>query len=199
MKPDIKTIELGPSASNCYLIKTQIGFILIVTGKKLNSKKLEDELCKHACMRNNLNLIIFMHGNSCNHNELIHLREKYKVKIAMHILDRELLNDSKPKHFLTIFSRKKRVFKPDLIIDEGYNLSIFGLNARVLYLAGYSDTIGILTENGELFCDDLITSSNNQKEKTNEKTYYLSKLKNYLVDIIYPAHGNPFSLQSINS
>ncbi len=51
-------------------------------------------------------------------------------------------------------------FKPDFTIDEGYNLSEYGLDAKVLYLPGHSKgSIGILTANGDLFCGDLFTNT----------------------------------------
>ena len=208
MTQNITTIKLGSVAGNCYLIKTAIGFILIVTGEKTNHKELEKELSQLACTSDNLNLIIFTHNKSFNYSNYEYLREKYKTKIAMHILDEALINDSESKSigsvianiFRKVFSidNKSVEFKPDFIIDEGYNLSLYGLNARVLYLPGHSNTIGILTENGELFCDDLILEDNTQQNAINDNLKYLIKLKSFLVDMIYPAQGEPFALHSLN-
>lgn len=208
MKPTIKTIKLGGLNGNCYLIKTDTGFILIITGKKTNHKKLEEELSGLRCTANNLNLIIFTHTNSFNYSNFAYLKEKYNSKIAMHLLDKELMHEPEPfnlwnsvcKFFKnSFFSKSKNLeFSPDFIIDEGYNLSEFGLNARVLYLPGYSNTIGILTENGELFCDDLIDEASLHTTNLNHNVNYLKKLRNRLVDIVYPGHGEPLSLKSLN-
>lgn len=208
MKLNIKTIKLGVLTGNCYLIKTSNGFILIVTGEKTKHQKLEEELTQLGCTSDNLNLIIFTHSNSCNYSNYVYLREKYNAKIAMHILDKALINDTesinigskilkllKKAFFITTNNIE---FKPDFIIDEGYNLSKYGLNARVLYLPGYSNSVGILTENGELFCDDLTVKESSQENTINHNIKYLRKLKNLLVDIIYPGHGEPFPLHSLN-
>ncbi|MFC2104659.1 hypothetical protein ACFLS4_04825 [Bacteroidota bacterium] len=208
MKLDIKTIKLGGLTGNCYLIKTTNGFILIVTGEKTKHQKLEVELTQLGCTNKNLNLIIFTHSNSFNYSNYAFLREKYQAKIAMHIIDKALINEKESLNIereilkllkMTFFVSTKNIeFKPDFIIDEGYNLSEYGLNARVLYLPGYSNSIGILTENGELFCDDIIEENNHQLNTINQNLNYLKKLKNLLVDIIYPRHGDPFPLQSLN-
>lgn len=208
MKLIIKTIEPGELSGNCYLIETQRGFILIVTGKKTNYEQLEKELNQLGCNSHNLKLIVFTHNKSNNNNTYSFLREKYKTKIAMHILDKELINEPEPFNFWnslqksfknTFFTNSKNTnFKPDLIIDEGYNLSAFGLNARVLYLPGHSNSVGILTENGELFLDDLINDEDLLPGSHDHKSSYLKKLKNLLVDIVYPSHGDPILLQSLN-
>lgn len=208
MKLNIKTIKPGGLNGNCYLIETQKGFILIVTGEKTNYEQLEKELNQLGCVSYNLNLIIFTHNNSFNYKYYSLLREKYKAKIAMHILDKELINEPEPFVFGVFVERffknsiirnsKNIDFKPDLIIDEGSNLSEFGLNARVLYLPGHSNSVGILTENGELFLDDLIIEDDLSTSSNDYKTSYLKKLKNLLVDIVYPSHGDPIILQSLN-
>ena len=57
------------------------------------------------------------------------------------------------------FGKKER-FKPDLYIDEGYNLSECGFDAKVLHIPGHSKgSIGILTANGDLFCGDLLENT----------------------------------------
>ncbi|HAF30541.1 MAG TPA: hypothetical protein DCG75_15975 [Bacteroidales bacterium] len=208
MKLIIKTIEPGGLSGNCYLIETQKGFILIVTGEKTNYEQLEKELNLRGCISFNLNLIIFTHNNSNNNNTYSLMREKYKSKIALHILDKELINEPEPFNFWnsilksfknTFFTNSKKTnFKPDLIIDEGSNLSEFGLNARVLYLPGHSNSVGVLTENGELFLDDLINEEGLLPGSQNHNVNYLKKLKNLFVDIVYPSHGDPILLQSLN-
>lgn len=208
MKTDIKTIKLGGAAGNCYLIKTTMGFILIVTGGKIKCHDLEKELSQLACTANNLNLIIFIHEKSFNYKNHEYLREKYKAKIAMNILDEALINDPEPKNIWTttismlssvfMITTKSTKFKPDLIIDEGYNLSLFGLNARVLFLP-CSSSIGVLTENGELFCDDLLIKNGAKNNYKNPKAANLQKLKKFLIDIIYPSHGKPFHIQALKA
>jgi len=66
------------------------------------------------------------------------------------------------------FGKKER-FKPDLYIDEGYDLSEYGLNAKFLHIPGHSKgSIGILTADGDLF---LRRSARKQKQ-TSSQFYY---------------------------
>ena len=66
MNLDIKTIQLEGKIGNCYLIKTKIGYILIVTGKKTNKMDLQDQLLQYGCTQDNLNLIIFTNNKQVN-------------------------------------------------------------------------------------------------------------------------------------
>lgn len=208
MKPIIKILRSGSNASNSYLIETLKGFILIITGKIINISKIESILSGLGCTSNHINLIIFTSCNSCNSKNYIYLKEHYHAKIAMHIIDQELLSESEHsslvnkiiKFYNSIFkiNEGKDDFKPDLIIDEGYNLSEFGLNARVLYLPGYSKSVGILTENGELFCDDLNEIDDYCESSLKKDSGYLKRLRKLLIDIVYPGHGNPLFLHANN-
>jgi glyoxylase-like metal-dependent hydrolase (beta-lactamase superfamily II) len=207
METNIKTIKLGGLSGNCYLIKTTMGFILIVTGGKLKYQELEEELSELACTSDNLNLIIFTHKKSFNYINYEYLREKYKAKIAMHILDEDLIDDTESKNIWrglkNLYSRvfmitnHKNAFKPDLIIDEGYNLSLYGLNARVLYLPGHSKTVGILTENGELFCDDLLVNNTVKNDSVKLDVLIPYKFRKFLIDTVYPGHGKPFQVGTL--
>ncbi|MBU8893010.1 MAG: hypothetical protein KOO66_09545 [Bacteroidales bacterium] len=212
MKKYIKTIKLGGLAGNCYLIKTTKGFILIITGEKTRHLKLEEELIQLGCTSENLNLIIFTHCNPVVYNNFMYLSEKYNTKIAIHIIHEALENENRTTFSKIISVFRKILFsfqnikelKPDLIIDEGYNLSEFGLNARVLYMPGFSNSsIGILTDNGELFCDDIFVHNSPHLNSTianiKDNMMCLKILKKFLINIIYPGQGEPFPLQSLNN
>lgn len=203
MKPTVQTIISEKGANNCYLIETLKGFILIITGGKTNYTKLHKVLSSKGCVSNHINLIIFTSYRSSNYKSYIYLKEKYQADIALHILDRELLSEPKPISFVekikNIFRSKPATkFEPDLIIDEGFNLSDYGLNARVLYVPGISKSVGILTDNGELFCDDLKELDDHKKHTQNVNSGYLERLKNLLVATVYPGHGDPLFIHSGN-
>ena len=57
------------------------------------------------------------------------------------------------------FGKSER-FKPDFYIEEGYEFSEYGFDAKVLYIPGHSrGSIGILTAGGDLFCGDLLENT----------------------------------------
>jgi glyoxylase-like metal-dependent hydrolase (beta-lactamase superfamily II) len=208
MKKYITTIKLGGSEGNCYLIKTSNGYILIITGEKSKHRNLEEELEVLNISSENLDLIIFTHCNLSVCTKYAGLCEKFNTKTAMHVLSNSIdfedktafykIKDAFSKKILNLSKTKK--FKPDLIIDEGYNLSEFGLNARVIYMPGFTDSsIGILTENGELFCDDVFIHNMQQNDNEKYNLRFLRNLKNLFIDIIYPGRGEPLPLNSIEA
>jgi len=206
MKKYITTIKLGGSEGNCYLIKTSTGFILVVTGEKSNHQNLEEELRDLGINSENLNLIIFTHCNLSVCHNYAKLCKKFNTKTAIHVVNRSINFETKTliqiikyilrKLILNISGTKE--FEPDLIIDEGYNLSEYGLNARVIYMPGYSNSsIGILTENGELFCDDIFIHNMPQITDEKDNLRIVKTLKNLFIDIVYPGQGEPFPLNSL--
>jgi len=202
MKSIVHIIKPGRRNGNCYLIKTQIGHILIVTGAKTNVLVLEKELIKLGCI-NELKLIILTQFCSYTHRNIEFFREKYNVQIAMHIVDNVFDNHNyslrgKILKYARQFFKIKEII-PDIIIDEGNSLKEYGLDARIINLSVYSkNTIGILTDNGELFCDDIFTEIHNKKTH-NPELIYLKKLKKFLIDIVYPGNGKPIQLESLNA
>jgi len=82
MTSAVKIINLG--GVNCYLAKTDVGYILIDTGFLSKRAKLEQELAAAGCRPGNLNLIILTHGDTDHADNAAYLREKYGAKIALH-------------------------------------------------------------------------------------------------------------------
>ncbi len=92
-------------------------------------------------------------------------------------------------------------FKPDLFIDEGYDFSKYGFNAKVLAIPGHSKgSIGILTPSGDLFCGDLFINTDKPAKNIiiddlNEMNARVEKLKRVQINTVYPGHGQPFPIK----
>ena len=212
MTSEIKTIYFGGLNGNCYLIKTDDGFVLIDTARAAKRTKLEKELESAGCNPGNLKLIILTHGDFDHTGNCAYLRQKFRTKIAMHYYDSGMVErgdmfwNRKTGNFLirkiiNILFRISK-FKPDFTIEEGYDLSEYGLDANVLYLPGHSKgSIGILTADGDLFCGDLLTNTNkpdigsiiDDKAAANAS---IEKLKRLGINTVYLGHGNPFPMSS---
>jgi len=212
MIKDIKTIILGGFNANCYLLKTDNGFVLIDTGRKSKRSKLEQELSSAGCKPGNLDLIILTHGDFDHTGNCAYLREKYHTKIAMHHYDSGMVEYGDMfwnrksgnwilKKLVNVFFKITK-FKPDYTIDEKSDLSKYGLDARVLYLPGHSKgSIGILTDSGELFCGDLFTNRkkpepNSMADNLNELNDSINKVKGLKIKMVYPGHGQPYQMNS---
>lgn len=211
MIKDIKTIILGGFNCNCYLLKTDKGFVLIDTGKS-KGKKLEQELLNEGCKPGNLDLIIITHGDFDHTGNCVFLREKYSTKIAMNQHDAGMVENADMfwnrksgniiirKLVNTFFKISK--FKPDFYLDEDSDLSKFGLDSKVLYLPGHSKgSIGILTSDKNLFCGDLFTNQKRPQpsslvDNLSEMNESINKIKNLEINTVYPGHGHPFQMSS---
>jgi len=216
MVQEIKTISF--SGVNCYLLTIDGRFVLIDTGYSKNRVDVVRELESAGCTPETLKLILLTHGDFDHSGNAAYLREKYSVKIAMHIDDEGMVEKgdlfyNRNANFLMrmmgkimlFFLRgglkKDERFTPDLHIDDGYDLSEFGLDATVLHVPGHSKgSIGILTSDGDLLCGDLF--ENTKKPAKNSLiadkkafTESVEKLKDLKISTVYPGHGEPFAME----
>ncbi len=209
----INTIDLGKIAANCYLIQTCRGSILIDTGRASKLRKLEKEMKNSGCRPEDLSLILLTHGDFDHTGSCAYFQKKYNIKIGMHFDDfgmvergdmfwnRKAGNVIAKKIVNLLFAIKK--FKPDFSVDEGYDLTEYGLDARVIYIPGHSKgSIGILTSEGDLFCGDLFMNNKkpsfcsiiDNKEEFDES---IRKIKDLDVKKVYPGHGKPFYMSEL--
>ncbi len=195
---------------NCYLLKTESAFLLVDTGVPSGRKFLEEELERLGCHPGRLRLIVLTHGDFDHTGNAACLRQKYRSQIAMHPDDVGMAEHadmfwnrrqgnilfSKLIPLLFGFTQKAR-FSPDVLFQDGLDLSKYGLDACILGLPGHSKgSIGILTSSGDLFCGDLLM---NDKGKPSfgfgEPASFLptiNRLKGMRIRTVYPGHGNPF-------
>jgi hydroxyacylglutathione hydrolase len=219
MHQEIKTISLllpyKLGSVNCYLLETDIGCILIDTGGSNKRADLEKELESVDCKPGYLKLIVLTHGDFDHTGNAAYLRKKFGTKIAMHNDDSGMAergnmfwNRRKGNILLGMIARilfgfgKSERFKPDLYIDEGYDLSDYGFDAKVLHIPGHSKgSIGILTADGDLFCGDLLENTNKPGlssiiDDSEEANTSVEKLKSLEINTVYPGHGKPFPMSS---
>ena len=219
MLPEIKTITLALpyhlGSVNCYLIKLDIGYILIDTGSSNQRHKIEEELHNAGCRPGDLKLIVLTHGDFDHTGNAAYLRQRFGASIAMHADDAAMLeqgdmflNRKSPNRLvrqlvpiLFRFGQSERC-KPDLLVEAGYDLSGYGYDAKILLIPGHSQgSIGILTTNGDLFVGDLLENTkqpafNSIMDDLAAARASVEKLKGLKVKTIYPGHGQPFSLDS---
>jgi glyoxylase-like metal-dependent hydrolase (beta-lactamase superfamily II) len=213
MEQKIKTIR--PGGVNCYLLKAGSGYVLIDTGVSSGYSLLKKELDNAGATPENLRLILLTHGDSDHAGNCALLREKYGVKIAMHSGDLGMAvhgdmswnRKIKPDRMSLIFKAISFIFgklagqphfetfTPDILIEDGQSLSKYGLAATVLHLPGHSKgSIGILTQDGNLFCGDLIYNMPGFFfiDDLADHRASMEKLKSHRIDTVYPGHGKPF-------
>ncbi len=215
MLPEIKTITLtlpyGLGRVNCYLVKTEAGYILIDTGSSNQRAAIEQELQSAGCRPGDLKLIVLTHGDFDHTGNAAYLRQKFGAPLAMHpadfgMIERGDMFASRGKSnpilkaiapLLFKFDKSNKV-TPDLAIDEGDDLSEYGFDARVLHIPGHSKgSIAILTAEGALFCGDLflykdgpvLNSIIDDRAAAQASFEWLKGLK---ANTVYTGHGEAF-------
>jgi hydroxyacylglutathione hydrolase len=213
--PEIAPITLGglPGFSaNCYLVKTDTGYILIDTGFSPKRTNLDQQLERAGCPPGNIKLIVITHGHGDHTGNCAYLRAKYAARVAMHRGDSDMVEGGDID--LSVFNRilvgllsliaglgKSEKFRPDIYLEEGDDLSEYGFDAKVLHLPGHSPgSIGILTASGDLFCGDLFVNVTKPVKHfivTDAATFKASveRLKSLHVNTVYPGHGKSFSME----
>ncbi|AFY55511.1 Zn-dependent hydrolase, glyoxylase [Rivularia sp. PCC 7116] len=218
IKPINLLLPLNLGSVNCYLLQNGTDYILIDTGSSNIRTEIEGVLKSAGCKPGNLKLIILTHGDFDHTGNAAYLRNRFATKIAMHSSDSGMLergdmffNRKKPNILLGImlpiipiifgFGNLEKC-KPDLYLDDGYDLSKYGFDAKVIDLPGHSKgSIGILLEGtGDLFCGDLLenidkpafSSIIDDLEAANSS---VEKLKSLKINTVYPGHGEPFAMK----
>ncbi|MBU0490615.1 MAG: MBL fold metallo-hydrolase [Chloroflexi bacterium] len=198
---------------NCYLVETDAGFVLIDTGGSNQRAVLEKELVGAGCRPGALRLIVLTHGDFDHIGNAAYLREKFGAKIAMHPDDAGMAERGDMfwnrksgnvvlKMIAPLLFRffKSDRFKPDVYLEDGQDLSDYGLDAQVLAIPGHSKgSIGILTGAGDLFSGDLIENTkqpvlNSIMDDLTAANASVEKLSGLAIHTAYPGHGQPFPM-----
>jgi glyoxylase-like metal-dependent hydrolase (beta-lactamase superfamily II) len=199
---------------NCYLIQATAGHVLIDTGGSNAREDLHGQLDRAGCMPSSLKIVLLTHGDFDHIGNAAYLRSAFGARIAMHRDDSGMaergdmfVNRKKPNILIrallptfTGFGTSER-FTPDVLLDDGYDLSQHGLEARVICLPGHSKgSIGILTASGELFCGDLFENTkgptlNSLTDDFTAANASVAKLEALKIGTVYPGHGRPFAME----
>jgi len=214
---EIKAITLALpyrlGSVNCYLVKTNAGYILIDTGSSNQRTALEQELRNAGCQSGQLKLIILTHGDFDHTGNAAYLRQKFGAPLAMHLDDFGMIergdmfasrSNGNPifkaiAPLLFRFGHSNRV-TPDIAINQGYELSEYGLDAKVVSIPGHSGgSIGILTAVGDLLAGDLLENTrqpalNSIMDDQAAAQASVEKLRTLNIKTVYPGHGAPFPI-----
>ena len=189
--------------------------MLVDTGFPTGRIKLDRELEKAGCRPGNLRLVLLTHGDVDHVGNCAYLREKYGAPVVIHAKDAEMVKSgntgsgrkARPDsvslifRILMLFTRRMaekhpvEKFTPDLEIDESFDLTAYGLDAKVLHIPGHSKgSIGVLTGSGDLFCGDMFYNMPGfgLVDDLLDHESSMKKLTRFRIETVYPGHGRPF-------
>lgn len=205
-------LPLRLGSVNCYLLESQVGFLLVDTGPKSQRSELLRHLSSFGCIPGKLQLILLTHGDFDHTGNAAVLHRQFQADIAMHPADRGMAEQGDMtlgrnsssivlkwiSPLIMPFGKGER-FTPDILLKDGFSLETYHLNARVLSIPGHSrGSIGVLTEDGCLFCGDLFDNTsrpalNTLLDDPSAARASLEGLRRLNIKTIYPGHGAPFS------
>jgi hydroxyacylglutathione hydrolase len=202
-------------STNCFLVKAGDAFFLVDTGYAVSRGVLKQALRAAGVTPQNLKLVFITHADMDHTGNINYLRRKYSVKVAMHAAELPAAATGK-----MLATRKNRVgglmgflmavlqpvcprFQPDVLLEDGDDLSQYGLEAKVLHTPGHTmGSISILTKDGDLICGDFLVGGRNPKinhlvDDMEAMKAGLARIRNMKIRKIYPGHGCPFTLAEL--
>jgi len=191
---------------------------------------LQKELEAVGCTEQDLNLIVLTHGDNDHVCNAAYFRKKYKANIAMHKEDIELVETPTLHSLMESFQYRSfgyrmvfhllkktitnviqktlndfETFSPDVLLEDGFSLLPFGLDANVIHIPGHTKgSVAILTNDGDLIAGDMFCNNGKPDIALNASDFKqlhtsLHKLKGLSIRTVYPGHGNPFQFTELKA
>ncbi len=196
---------------NCYLLTGKAGFVLVDAGSSNARARLENTLAEAGCQSGNLKLVILTHGDFDHSGNAAYIGRKFMSPVGMGAADRGMVekgdmfvNRKQPGWLVrkmiplaTGFGRRER-FSPDILLEDGSDLSRYGVRGKIISLPGHSlGSIGILLDSRELICGDLFENQdgprlNSIMDDKSAATSSLERLRKLRIKTVFPGHGEPF-------
>jgi hydroxyacylglutathione hydrolase len=212
----ILPLPLNQGSVNCFLLQAGDGYILVDTGAPNARRVLSRKLGSLGCRPGDLKLTILTHGDFDHTGNAAYVRGVFGGRTAMHPADAPMAetgdmfaNRNRSSAILRAliprligFGKAER-FTPDVLLEDGFSLDGYGLEARVIRLPGHSmGSIGILTSDGDLLCGDLLISSkkpalNALIDDRQAAQDSVARLHSLNIKMVYPGHGQPFTLDQL--
>jgi glyoxylase-like metal-dependent hydrolase (beta-lactamase superfamily II) len=141
--------------------------VLVDTGSAGEEERILRGLRRFNVEPGRVALVLHTHGHTDHAGSTRALQSRLRVPAAVHAADAPKLRagDSSPLVPLRFSSRVLSLFldpkfpavEPDLLIDEGFSLSEFGLPATVVHTPGHTPgSISVLFEDGRAIAGDLM-------------------------------------------
>ncbi len=195
------------SYANCYLLSGEGGAILIDTCNYKDGPKILERI-----KDKNVKLILLTHGHFDHVSSAKYLAKRLNVPIAMSEKDMPIIGKGEDSILLgstplgkviSFFSQpvlkksKYSVFTPDVLLEDGQDLSIYGVKAYVVALPGHTKgSVGVLTDDGDIIVGDAMFNIGHPTgsriyEDRNTMELSVEKIKKSGAKTIYVGHGSP--------
>jgi hydroxyacylglutathione hydrolase len=209
--------------NHCYIIKGKDA-IMIDGGPPKSGKSFLKKINSLSIRPDEIKLIVLTHGDPDHAGSAKEIKEITGARIAMHEYDRKNLEEGRTNwppgvttwgkitHFLfyPLFMRVMTFspVKADMILhDEDFPLEQYGIKGRIIFTPGHTPgSLSVLLDSGQAFVGCLahngfpftfhpalpIYAENITEIKKSWEVLIRQGAK-----IIYPGHGNPFSVENL--
>lgn len=192
-------------------------------------QKLLDALEEAGCTPGRLRLILLTHGDHDHTANATYLRDTFQAPIALHPADLPLaahpdlpllmgsfryrspvlrLVFQLMKNKIALVTRKTledfEPFQPDILLEDGMDLSGYGIGAQVISLPGHTPgSVGLFFRDGSLLCGDTLANTKKPARAPNASDFKalsrsVARLKEMNIHTVYPGHGAPFSFRELH-
>lgn len=210
MMSKLKIIPILAGVGHVYLVITEAGFFLVDTGTKGFENKILKAITSRGLHIELLQFIFLTHTHYDHAGCAAFLKDKTGTKIIVQASEADKLKagfhrvpDGTNPLFKVISFMGKRVSKlynvfqpvePDIVFDNDLDLSMFGINGKIIHTPGHTSGSSTLIIENNAFVGDCLF---NIMHKTyppfaNDEDELLKSWKKLLeqnAKVYYPAHG----------
>jgi glyoxylase-like metal-dependent hydrolase (beta-lactamase superfamily II) len=141
--------------------------ILVDTGAPGDAQRILGGLQRLGISAGEVSLIVLTHGHSDHAGSAAELRRALGAPVAMHTGDLDLVRRGTNGDFVNMgleaaasrrfVDRPFPAFEPDILLEEGSDLTAFGLEATLLHTPGHSQgSLSLLLDGGTAIAGDIL-------------------------------------------
>lgn len=150
---DIRSFQLGPVGTNCYIITKNDKSIIIDPGH--NDERLMDYIRKENL---NIEKILLTHGHFDHIAGTDMVRDATGAKVYIHELDNEMLSNPNKNGSALMMGMGIKIREADEFVYDGEKIDLEGSEIEVIFTPGHSKG-GVcykIDDAGVIFCGDTL-------------------------------------------
>ena len=214
----IQRIVIGET--NCYLVRGDGGTVLIDPGPPGGVEAVIAGAAQAGIQPEDVTLILITHGHLDHYGAADQVRAWCGAPVAVHASEvafshdrrnalppAQTIHGSLLRWFYLLFSPMARfsLLKADLELDDGADLSAFGLDARIVLVPGHSPgSLSVVTAEkdafvGDLFVNYAVPSQPIYLMDRDEWQKSCERIRAMEPRMVYIGHGEPFAGKKLDA